>query len=259
MHKYAMGVPKLREPQFYKCGTFLACKPKKSSHGPMKSTIKTPPDPEELIRPGQHLHMDFGFVRGSDWHSKNEDGTLITSIDGQRSYLIIVDRATRYKWIFHTATKKPPLEQAESILRKFQPSLINLYCTVRTNQGGELGKSHKFRSLIKECGYTYEPTGSQSSPQNGIAEKPNQDIKNMTQSFLHAAGLSSAYWSYAMNHAVYLYNRLYHSTVHITVHMTPYQKLRHSPPSLKHLQFSVLRFIIKTQKRIKKHGPLYRP
>ena len=148
MHKYTLGVPKLREPPFYKCGTCLACKTKKINHGPMKSTIKTPPDPEELIRPGQHLHMDFGFVRGSDWHSKNEDGTLITIIDGQRSYLIIVDRATRYKWIFHTATKKPPLEQVESILRKFQPSLINLHCTVRTDQGGELGKSNKFRSRM---------------------------------------------------------------------------------------------------------------
>ena len=95
MHKYALGVPKLREPPLYKSGTCLACKTKKSSHGPMKSTTKKPPDPEELIRPGQHLHMDFGFVRGSDWHSMNEDGSLITSIDGQRSYLIIVDRTTR--------------------------------------------------------------------------------------------------------------------------------------------------------------------
>ena len=41
--------------------------------------------------------MDFGFVRGSDWSSKSADDKLITSIDGFRSYLIVVDRATRYK------------------------------------------------------------------------------------------------------------------------------------------------------------------
>ena len=232
MYKFATGVPKLKEPPFYKCGTCLAGKMKKSSHCPPKTTIKKPPDPEELIRPGQHLHMDFGFVRGSSWHSTNDEGKLITSIDGQRAYLIIVDRATRYKWIFNTTTKKSPLAQVESVLNKFKPSLVNLHCTIRTDQGGEIGKSNKFRSLIKQFDYIYEPTGSQSSSQNGVAEKPNQDIKNMTKSLLHAAGLGPEYWSYAMNHAVYLYNRLYHSTMR----MTPFQKLRHSPPSLKHLR-----------------------
>ena len=67
----------------------------------------------------------------------------------------------------------------------------------------------------------------------------------MTQSLLHAAGLSSAYWSYAMNHAVYLYNRLYHSTMH----MTPYQKLRHSPPSLKHLRVFGFKVYYKNTKK----------
>ena len=119
MHKYALGVPKLKAPPFYQCGTCLACKTRKSSHGPRKTTERKPPDPEELIRPGQHLHMDFGSVRGSSWHAKNEDGKLVTSIDGHRSYLIVVDRFTRYKWVFNTATKKPSLDEVESILRKF--------------------------------------------------------------------------------------------------------------------------------------------
>ena len=34
--------------------------------------------------PGQHFHMDFGFVRGSDYTIKSEDKT-ITSIDGYNS------------------------------------------------------------------------------------------------------------------------------------------------------------------------------
>ena len=228
MHKYSIGVPKLKEPPFYKCGTCMACKSKKSSFGPPKTTVKKAPKPEELIRPGQHLHMDFRFFRGSSWHSKDDQGNLVTSIDGQRSYLIIVDRATRFKWCFHTATKKPPLEEVNSILKKSHLSLINLHCTVRTDQGGELGKSNKFRELIKNCGYIYEPTGSQASAQNGIAEKPNQDLKNMTKSLLHAAGLGTEYWTYALKHSVYLSNRLYHSTIKLT----PYQRLRNSPPHL---------------------------
>ena len=40
---------------------------------------------------GQHFHMDFGFVRGSEYRVKQEHGPTLTSIDGFNSYLIIVD------------------------------------------------------------------------------------------------------------------------------------------------------------------------
>jgi hypothetical protein len=52
--------------------------------------------------------MDMGFVRGSKYGYKSEDGHLVTSLDGYNSYLLIVDRATRYFWVFLSRYKKPP-------------------------------------------------------------------------------------------------------------------------------------------------------
>ena len=52
----------------------------------------------------QHFHMDFGFVRGAGFRIKQEDKPTITSIDGFNSYLIIVDRVTRYIWVFLTTS-----------------------------------------------------------------------------------------------------------------------------------------------------------
>ena len=248
MYRYATGVPKLKANPLYKCATCLACKTKKTSHSPTKSVKIKPPQPEEHFKPGQHLHMDFGFVRGSDWSSKSADDKLITSIDGFRSYLIVVDRATRYKWVFLTTTKSPPLKEVDSILQKFKHSVVNLHTTVRTDQGGELGKSTKFRKLVAEHGWTYEPTGSNSSAQNGIAEKPNQDLKNSCKCLLHAAGLGSQYWSYALNHSVYLANRL----LHRTISMTPYQALHHRPPNLSHLRVFGARCYYKYTKKSRK-------
>ena len=69
---------------------------------------------------GQHFHMDFGFVRGSEYKVKNETGPTITSIDGFNSYLIIVDRVTRYIWIFLTTSKSPPINVAQRVLNKFK-------------------------------------------------------------------------------------------------------------------------------------------
>lgn len=48
--------------------------------------------------PGQHFHADFGFVRGSEFSLKLDNGKTIMSINGKNSYLIVVDRATRMIW-----------------------------------------------------------------------------------------------------------------------------------------------------------------
>ena len=34
-------------------------------------------------QPGQHFHMDWGFVRGSQFCHENEEGSTITSINGK--------------------------------------------------------------------------------------------------------------------------------------------------------------------------------
>ena len=68
--------------------------------------------------PGQNFNMDFGFVRGSEF-KQVKDGIMITSIDGYNCYLIIIDRATRYTWIFLESFKDSPLTSIKLILSKF--------------------------------------------------------------------------------------------------------------------------------------------
>ena len=92
----------------------------------------------------------------------------------------MVDYATRYKWVFLTTTKHLPLKEVESILQKFHHIPKHLNATVCTDQGGELGNSGKFRTLLKKYDYEFKPTGSNSSRQNGIEEKLNQDLKRST-------------------------------------------------------------------------------
>ena len=74
---------------------------------------------EEQIEVGQHLHVDFGFVRGSDYATKDKHGNLVTSIDGFRSYCFIIDRASQYITIILTKTKKPPIDELRHIFKQF--------------------------------------------------------------------------------------------------------------------------------------------
>ena len=99
---------------------------------------------------------------------KQETGHTITSKDGYNSYLIIVDRATRYTWIFLTKTKEPPVNIVRKVLRKFKYK--SPHRAVRVDQGKELGNSIDFSKMVNDEGFTLEVTGAESSSQNGIAE-----------------------------------------------------------------------------------------
>ena len=123
--------------------------------------------------PGQHFHIDFGFVRGSDF-KETQDRQTITSIDGFNSYLLIIDRATRYTWIFLQSTKEPPLTIIKLMLTKFKAS--NPHRTVRTDQGDELGGYIAFKQLLAhdDLQFSLELTGADVSAQNGRCENPNK-------------------------------------------------------------------------------------
>jgi hypothetical protein len=187
---------------------------------------------DQQSRIGQHLHMDFGFVRGKDWHTKDKDGRKVTSIDGFNSYLLIIDRASRYLWIFLAKSKHPPLKPVSRILEAYGKA--HGHKTVWTDLGGELARSSAFRDLIMENGYSLETTGAHSSFQNALAERPHRDLANIMRSLLYNANMGPEYWSFALTHAVYLKNRWPHRT--LSKEMTPYQALTGKIPDLSHLR-----------------------
>ena len=129
IHKHVLGIDRpLKRNPLYKCGSCLPNKISKASHkrktkyrrktknlepilAPHTIAIHDPANQDDGIAQSvarQHFHMDFGFVRGSKYSVKQENAPTITSVDGYNSYLIIVNRVTRYVWIFLTSFKSPP-------------------------------------------------------------------------------------------------------------------------------------------------------
>ncbi len=243
IHNHVKGIPQLKRHPFYSCSSCMAGKFKKPHFGQKRrfaspSTPDIPPQELDItshdpsIKVGQHLHMDFGFVRGSDWSQKDNDGKLVTSIDKYRSYLLVIDRASRHIWVFLTKTKHPPIDQVRGLLSKFQKDLP-ADASITTDQGKELGASKQFQLLCKEMNYNLRVTGAYSSAQNGMAEKPNQDLARTMRCLLYSAGLGSEYWSYALRHAVYLKNRLPHTSLNNT---TPFELINGFKPDLSKLK-----------------------
>jgi len=186
--------------------------------------------------------MDFGFVRGSDFKTKNEEGRIITSRDGFNSYLIIVDSYSSYTWVMLSRTKDPPIQ----FVRKFLDTHKDRNCPVirvRTDQGGELWASSEFKKTIQESTCILEPTGSGDPAQNGKAESPNKVYGRMLRGMLFNAGLGSEFWSYALLHAVYVKNRLPHSALHMK--RSPYEAYTGVKPNLSLLRVWGCRVVVK--------------
>ena len=237
--KTAEGVPNLTHGRnaFYKCDACMRAK--------IESTAKTSSSPTRdspISGPGQMFNMDFGFVRGSDFKRKGDDGRIITSRDGYNSYLIIIDRYSSYTWVMLSRSKDPPLNFVKDFLMTHKDKKCPII-RVRTDQGGELWKSTAFQEVIQESQSILEPTGAGDPAQNGKAEAPNKTFARMLRGMLFNAGLGSEFWSYALLHAVYIKNRLPHSSLHMK--RSPYEAYTGIKPNLSMLRVWGCRVIVK--------------
>jgi hypothetical protein len=135
LHHHCNHMPKVRGNLFHACDACRRAKLKHRSinttnssvmHRPILDQSKQPKQPSKAAPddsnftsieipasssidhpqhlPGQQFHMDFGFMRGSGFIDKDSDRKTITSIDGKQAYLIIIDLATCYGWVFLTVT-----------------------------------------------------------------------------------------------------------------------------------------------------------
>ncbi len=132
--------------------------------------------------------------------------------------------------MFLTKSKDPPLDIVWAFLRLHGHADGG---SIRTDQGGELAYSFAFGDLVlKEFGYTLEPTSADSPSQNGVVEIYNDKLGIWIRSLLYGSGLPAKYWSAALIHAVYLHSRLVHSVMLCT----PFESYYDMKPDLQYLK-----------------------
>jgi hypothetical protein len=162
--------------------------------------------------------MELGFM----WASRSDYRSpclgldhVVECFEGFSAYLIVVDEASRYVWVFLQKSKEPPVDLICKFLALHGSPAGGV---IRTDLGGELARSTTFRSAVFSCHcYVVEPTGADSPSQNAGAERWNQTLVVITRSLLYGSGLPSRYWSAALVHVAYIHN----CRVHLETKMTP--------------------------------------
>lgn len=136
-------------------------------------------------------------------------------------------------WAFPTATKEPPCDIIKDFLEKYgnkkSPDKV-----IRTDLGGELGCSLKFKEAIRSAGFRLETVAPDSPFQIGVVERSYKTLGNMIRAMLKSSGLGSEFWSDALLHAVYLKNRMPHLSLPNKI--SPFQIWNKQRPNLSHLR-----------------------
>lgn len=133
------------------------------------------------------LRFYAGIVLGYTTPNKTLD-RVIDSWDGYSSYLLIVDEASQYIWVFLTKSKEPPLDIIDTFLDRFGHRNGG---SIRSDQGGELARSFAYSDmLLRKHKYVVEPTGADSPSQNRVVEIYNAKLAVRTHTLLFGSKLT---------------------------------------------------------------------
>ena len=172
-------------------------------------------------QPLQRVYMDF-------W-GPNREGS-----GEEKYYLSLIDDYTRYSWLFVTPDRK-----SENVILT-----LDVWLKVVERQTGQVllviraDNALEFHALEPWCsarGIELEFIEPDTPPQNGVAERFNRIILEVTRALLLDAGVSKYHWKYAVSTANYIRNR---TTVvsEDGEKKTPYEMWYGHPPDLTHLR-----------------------
>lgn len=140
-------------------------------------------------------------------HTDTAGPQRTSSLKGSLYYIIFVDDLTRMCWIYFLKYKS----EAANVFQTFKTKVKNesgcKIQSVRSDNGKEY-TSQQFNMLCEEAGINHQLTTPYTPQQNGVSERRNRYIMEMTRCMLHGKNLPKKFWADAASTAVFLQNRL---------------------------------------------------
>nr|KYP33681.1 Retrovirus-related Pol polyprotein from transposon TNT 1-94 [Cajanus cajan] len=131
--------------------------------------------------------------------------TSVTSINGHSYYVIFIDLFSKYVWLYPIKFKSY-VSTIFPIFKSLVENQLNTKIkTLYTDNGGE---DIKLRSFLQHHGITHLTTPPHTPEHNGLSERKHRHLLETARCLLHHASLPLHLWSYALQTAAYLINRM---------------------------------------------------
>ena len=133
--------------------------------------------------------------------------------------MTFTDEKTHYSWVYFLKTKDQAFDHFQEWKAMVEKASGKKLKTLRSDNGGEY-TSKMFEAYLKSKGIRHERTIPKTPQQNGVAERFNCTLIELSHSMLLGAALPKKFWAEAVSTAAYLKNRC---PTRVVDEMTHYQ------------------------------------
>lgn len=154
------------------------------------------------------------------------------SLSGKRFMITFIDDYSRFVWLYFMHQKSEAFEKFKDFKLEVERLTGREIKVLRSDNGGEY-MSHEFSNFLKTNEIGRRLTCSNTPQQNGISERKNRHLAEVSGSMLHDKNVPGSYWAESMMTAAYVINRLPQQGLE---YRSPYERLFGKKPSVRHLK-----------------------
>lgn len=140
---------------------------------------------------------------GQQIHSDNTAEQPVATINGGKVGNVVIDGHTNYVHVAVLRSKKHSVDRLRYVTKNLMQSKTEV---IRTDQGGEYD-NRNMANLCNEIGAKHEMSSTQSSKENGKAEKCIQSVMDDTRTALASKNIALGFWGYAFHYSAFNINR----------------------------------------------------
>ncbi|GJT61969.1 retrovirus-related pol polyprotein from transposon TNT 1-94 [Tanacetum coccineum] len=179
--------------------------------------------------------------------------SAVRSYGGNLYTLVIVDDYSRYTWTRFLKDKTEAFEQFEIFSKKIQNQLRCTIVSIRTDHGREFDNEVQFGEFCNTNGITHNFSAPRTPQSNGVVERKNRTLQEMSRTMLNEQSLPQKFWCNAVDTSTYILNRI---LIRAILGKTPYELLRGRKPTLDYFRvFGSKCFILNTKDYLTKFDP----
>ncbi|GJR93636.1 retrovirus-related pol polyprotein from transposon TNT 1-94 [Tanacetum coccineum] len=177
----------------------------------------------------------------------------VRSYRGNRYTLVIVDDYSRYTWTRFLKDKTEAFDQFEIFSKKIQNQLGCTIVSIRTDHGREFDNEVQFGEFCNANGITHNFSAPRTPQSNGVVERKNRTLQEMSRTMLNEQSLPQKFWCNAVDTSTYILNRI---LIRAILGKTPYELLKGRKPTLDYFRvFGSKCFILNTKDYLTKFDP----
>ena len=160
--------------------------------------IHAAPPPPQPYKPSQPFYVIHSDVWGP---------SRVRNVNGSRWFVTFIDDHTRITWVYLMKDKSEVGRIFECFPTMVQTQFQSKIRVLRSDNGREYYNS-ALSSYFTQHGIIHQTSCVDTPQQNGVAERKNRHLLEVTRSLMLATNVPNHFWGEAVLFATYLINRM---------------------------------------------------